>query len=242
MAFHFHQAAAPVLLRVMRSACSGKRDLMFALFVWPVRSIGQGSLLFNQAPGLREVEGSRDKRQDWVKKTGKGRCRRKRGVKAGETTDKCSKPCLSLHDFFFPLSPAHILFLQLRRFTSVSLPPICTFPAHASLSSLTFYQPLSSLYVVMPNTHTRARSLPFFPTLNHLYSRVLNCPFRPCLLLIHPTSFPPFHQNFIQTHLSILFHVMPLSLTPLCYLFLLFLIGLLLFPKWIFVLTIQHLE
>ena len=95
-------------------------------------------------------------------------------------------------------------------------------------------------YAQHTHTHTHTRLLPFFPTLNHLYSRVLNCPFRPCLLLIHPTSFPPFHQNFIQTHLSILFHVMPLSLTPLCYLFLLFLIGLLLFPKWIFVLTIQH--
>lgn len=118
------------------------------------------------------VEGSRDKRQDWVKKTGKGRCRRKRGVKAGETTDKCSKPCLSLHDFFFPLSPAHILFLQLRRFTSVSLPPICTFPAHASLSSLTFYQPLSSLYVVMPNTHTRARARCLFFPRSTIFTRV----------------------------------------------------------------------
>lgn len=243
MAFHFHQAAAPVLLRVMRSACSGKRDLMFALFVWPVQSIGQGSLLFNQAPGLREVEGSRDKRQDWVKKTGKGRCRRKRGVKAGETTDKCSKPCLSLHDFFFlPLTRTH--FVPPASSLHICLPPS---HLHFSCTCVTLIPHFlsASLFFVRcyaQHTHTRARSLPFFPTLNHLYSRVLNCPFRPCLLLIQPTSFPPFHQNFIQTHLSILFHVMPLSLTPLCYLFLLFLIGLLLFPKWIFVLTIQHLE
>lgn len=244
MAFHFHQAAAPVLLRVMRSACSGKRDLMFALFVWPVRSIGQGSLLFNQAPGLREVEGSRDKRQDWVKKTGKGRCRRKRGVKAGETTDKCSKPCLSLHDFFFSPSHPHTFCSSsfVASHLSPFLPSALFLHMRHSHPSLSISLSLLCTLLCPTHTHTRARSLPFFPTLNHLYSRVLNCPFRPCLLLIQPTSFPPFHQNFIQTHLSILFHVMPLSLTPLCYLFLLFLIGLLLFPKWIFVLTIQHLE
>lgn len=35
MAFHLYQGRRPVLLRVMRSTCSVKPDLMFALFVWP---------------------------------------------------------------------------------------------------------------------------------------------------------------------------------------------------------------
>lgn len=110
-------------------------------------------------------------------------------MKAGETTDKRFKPCLSLHDFFFPLS-SHILFLQLCRFTSISLPPICTCPAHASLPSLHFYQPLSSLYVVIPSTHIIHTQSLSFPTLSLLYFHVLNCPFPPSLLVIHPTPLP----------------------------------------------------
>lgn len=53
----------------MRSACSVKRDLMFALFVRPVQSIGQGSLLFNQEAGIRGGggKGGGEGRQEWVK-------------------------------------------------------------------------------------------------------------------------------------------------------------------------------
>lgn len=108
--------------------------------------------------------------------------------------------------------------------------------SHPSVS-ISLYLLCRLLFPAQTHTHT-----PSFPTLNLLHLCVLNCPFYPSLLVIHPTFLSPFNVHFIQTHLSILFQVTPLSLTTLFYLFLLFLIGLLVFPKWIFGLTIQHLE
>lgn len=136
---------------------------------------------------------------------------------------------------FFFLS-SHVLFLQLCRFTSISLPPVCT--SHPSI-----YICLCLLWMLLSpsthsaHTHTRTSS---FPTLNPFTCMSLTV--LPLLGWWHPRHPLPYHLNFIQTHLSILFQVTPVSLTLLFYLFLLFLIGLLLFPKWIFVLTIQHLE
>lgn len=120
------------------------------------------------------VEGSRDKRQDWVKKTGKGRCRRKRGVKAGETTDKCSKPCLSLHDFFF--SPSHPHTFCSSSFVASHLSPFLPSAlflhmrhSHPSLSIS-----LSLLCTLLCPTHTHARALAAF--FSHAQPSLLACP------------------------------------------------------------------
>lgn len=67
--------------------------------------------------------------------------------------------------------------------------PSALSPAHASLPSLIFYQPLSP-FVRCYAQHTHLRYSSSFPTLSLLYMCVLNCPFPPSLLTIHPTPFP----------------------------------------------------
>lgn len=115
--------------------------------------------------------------------------------------------------FFFPQHSSLSLFLQLCRFTSLSLPPICACPAHASLPFLHFYQSLSCLDVLSPaHTHTLFiishaepsllvcphLSLPSISagsTLNTipLYIRTRSKPIRPFLSYTSPTflSLPP---------------------------------------------------
>lgn len=132
--------------------------------------------------GVKKGEDAKGTKQPRKEKV---RCQRERGVKAAEKTDKCSKSCLTLHDVFFPQHSSLSLFLQLCRFTSLSLPPICACPAHASLPFLHFYQSLSCLHVLSP-AHTHSSS---FPTLNHLYLYVLICPYPPFLLEVHWTPF-----------------------------------------------------
>lgn len=110
--------------------------------------------------------------------------------------------------------------------------------AHSSLPSLTFYQPLSSLHVVTrarPHAHS-------FPTLNLLYLCVLNCPSPPSLPEIHLTSFPfmsELYQNpsvhSLSSYASVS-HSPALSSSSCSWLDYYY------FPKWISVLTIQHLE
>lgn len=122
--------------------------------------------------GVKKGEEARGTKQPRKEKV---RCQRERGVKAAEKTDKCSKSCLTLHDVFFPQHSSLSLFLQLCRFTSLSLPPICACPAHASLPFLHFYQ--SCLHVLSPaHTHT----LHHFPRWNIstcMPSFVLTLPF-----------------------------------------------------------------
>lgn len=127
--------------------------------------------------------------------------------------------------FFFPQHSSLSLFLQLCRFTSLSLPPICACPAHASLPFLHFYQSLSCLHVLSPaHTHT----LHHFPRWN-----ISTC--MPSFVLTlhfswkHTEHHSALYPNPIQTHPSILkLHLSYfLSLPPV-------LIGLLLSSKWAF--------
>lgn len=102
--------------------------------------------------------------------------------------------------FFFPQHSSLFLFLQLCRFTSLSLPPICACPAHASLPFLHFYQSLSCLHVLSPaHTHT-LHHFPRWTISTCMSSFVLTLHFCWKHTEHHSTLYP----NSIQTHLSIL--------------------------------------
>lgn len=180
----------------MRSACSVKRDLMFALYIQPCAVDRAGvTPLQSGSRFKRGVEGGGGGGgQEWVSKErnawkernnwgGGEESKTPQGANAGETGDKCFKPCLSLHDFFFFLS-SHVLFLQLCRFTSISLPPVCT-------SQPSIYICLCLLWMLLsPSTHSAHTHTHFLVShAQPFYLYVLNCP-SPAWLVTPPPPSP----------------------------------------------------